>query len=166
MWYLNIAYRWLFIFAIVILAHYLVIRPILRVWARRIAIDADRLLLDTKYSEKDIIAHLDYIIMEVLDNYELLHIQPKSVYYINGKLEQEVLDHVSAEVSRRISKTLKTQLAFIYNEGFIGDFIGTRIYLMTVDYVLQHNLEHAEETEQNNAKLPMGPQTTDISDAL
>ena len=164
MWYLNVLYQWVLVFIAIILIGKFIINPIMKTWARHIAVESDTLIRDTKYDEKTIIAHLDYIILEVLDAYELLHIQPKNVYYINGKLEQEVLNHVSSEVSKRVSKTLLTQLAFIYDESYIGTFIGTHVYFMTVDYVLTHNLEHADENETN--KMPMAVQTTNIGDAL
>ena len=136
--------------------------------ARRIAIEQDQLIRDTKYDEKEIIGHLDYIILEVLDAYELLHIQPKNIYYINGKLEQKIIDHVSEEVTKKLSKTLMAQLAMIYDSDSISDFLGMHIYLTTLDYVLTHNLENSEEGPEgtnNNVKLPVTT-NTDIGDAL
>ena len=104
------------------------------------SLKSDMILRDTKYSEDEILQHLDYIIKEILDEYILLYITPKNIYYINSKLEKEIMDYISNEAPKRISKVLVTQLSFIYNESYIGTFIGHRIYLTVLNYVLEYNV--------------------------
>lgn len=122
---------------IIVLA--LVCRRIINLLVRHIAIESDEMLRDTKYDEKEIIAHLDYIITEAIDTYELFHIRPKNIFYINSKIEDEILATVSEQVSHRISKILMVQLAFIYSDSYIGEFIGSHIHLMVTEYVINFN---------------------------
>ena len=115
------------------------------IMARENTIEVDKMLRDTKYKEEDIIKHLDYIITEAIDNYELFRIRPKGVFYINSKIENELLETVSEQVSNRISKTLMVQLSFIYSNDYIGEFIGSHIHLMVTEYVVKFNTNSAIE---------------------
>lgn len=122
---------------IIVLA--LACRRMINLLSRHIAIESDEMLRDTKYDEKEILAHLDYIITEAIDTYELFHIRPQNIFYINSKIENEILATVSEQVSHRISKTLMVQLAFIYSDSYIGEFIGSHIHLMVTEYVINFN---------------------------
>lgn len=131
--------KWLWV--IVIFLSYNILKTISNNITRYITLKSDVIIRDTKYNEDEIIGHLDYIIKEVLDEYILLSITPKHIYYINSKIEKEIINHISEEVPKRISKVLMTHLSFIYNESYIGTFIGTRIYLTVLNYVLEFNVE-------------------------
>lgn len=104
------------------------------------SLKSDMIIRDTKYDEEVIIAHLDYIINEALDEYNILYITPKQTYYINSKLETEIINYLTDEIPKRLSKTLVTHLNFIYNESYVGTFIGMRIYMTVLNWVLEFNV--------------------------
>jgi hypothetical protein len=106
---------------------------------RKLVIESDKLIRDTKYKEEEIIGHLNYIINETIDEYVILNIMPKDIYYINKKIEDDMIKSVSKSVGERVSKTLIHQLSFIYNEDYVGSYIGSSVYMAIVDYVVKFN---------------------------
>lgn len=135
--------KWLWI--IVIILVYRLVKISINEVVRRTSIKSDVTIRDTVYKEDDIIGHLDYIISEALDEYVLLNIKPKNVYYINTKLENKMIDYLSEEVPKRISKTLLTHLSFIYNSDYVGEFIGKHIYMVVLNYVLSYNINNSDD---------------------
>ena len=110
----------------------------------------DTMIRDTKYDEEEIIKHLDYIINEALSEYVVFNINPQNVFYINSKMENEIIEHLTEEIPKRLSHTLLTQLSFIYDDDYIGTFVGRHIYMMVVDFVISFNVEHdKKETPKN-----------------
>lgn len=142
--------KWLWL--IVVILCYNLLRTIVNSLAKRISIESDIAIRDTKYNEEDIVKHLDYIISEALDEYILLNIKPKNIYYINTKTENEIVKHLSEEIPKRISKTLLVHLAFIYDNSYIGQFIGKHIYMTVLNYVLNYNMENANEIDADGIK--------------
>ena len=130
--------RWLWI--IVVILAYNLGKDIVSNIFKYNALKSDMIIRDTKYDEETIIAHLDYIINEALDEYNILHITPKQIYYINSKLETEIIEYLIDEIPKRLSKTLITHLNFIYNESYVGAFIGMRIYMTVLNWVLEFNV--------------------------
>lgn len=139
--------KWLWIVVIILI--YNLINKALNIFIKKISLESDIIIRDTQYKEDDIVNHLDYIIKEALDEYIILNIKPKEIYYINTKLENAIIEYLSEEIPRRLSKTLITHLSFIYNNEYIGEFIGKHIYIIVLDYVLQYNMESAPETKNN-----------------
>lgn len=139
--------KWLWVIVIILI--YKLLNKGLNIFIRKISLESDALIKDTQYKEDDIINHLDYIIKEALDEYIILNIKPKEIYYINTKLENSIIEYLSVEIPRRLSKTLITHLSFIYNNEYIGEFIGKHIYIIVLDYVLEYNMEFAPETKNN-----------------
>lgn len=139
--------KWLWVIVIILI--YKLLNKGLNIFIRKISLESDTLIKDTQYKEDDIINHLDYIIKEALDEYIILNIKPKEIYYINTKLENSIIEYLSMEIPRRLSKTLITHLSFIYNNEYIGEFIGKHIYIIVLDYVLEYNMEFAPETKNN-----------------
>lgn len=135
--------KWIWL--VVVIMIYNLSKNIINVFSRKITLNSDMIIRDTKYKEEDIIAHLDYIINEALDEYVLLNIKPKDIYYINTALENQIIEHLSDEIPKRISKTLLTHLSFIYSNEYIGEFIGKHIYMTVFEYVLTYNMSEAEE---------------------
>lgn len=93
----------------------------------------------TKYDEKEIIAHLDYIVSECIDEYMLYNVSGKDIYYINSKDEEEMLNVVKKNVTDRISPTLIDQLSFIYNADFLGSYIANYVYIKVSTSVAEFN---------------------------
>ena len=117
--------KWLWIVVIILI--YNLINKALNIFIKKISLESDIIIRDTQYKEDDIVNHLDYIIKEALDEYIILNIKPKEIYYINTKLENAIIEYLSEEIPRRLSKTLITHLSFIYNNEYIGEFIGKHI---------------------------------------
>lgn len=129
--------KWLWIVLVIILARFL---KAARVYmGQKNDIKAREILKDIKYKEEEIIEHLDYIINEALDSYVLFNIKPKQISYINSKIENEIMNYLAEEVPGRISSTLYSQLAYIYNEDYIGSFIGTHIYMVVLQFRIEYN---------------------------
>lgn len=129
-----------YIFMAILLITFISIAISVRKFLRQIAdIKASDTLNSIKYNEEEIIGHLDYIIDEALNTYEVLNIIPKDIPYINSNMEQEILDYLVDEVPGRISNTLYSTLSYIYSNEYIGEFIGTHIYMIVLNYVLNYN---------------------------
>lgn len=127
---------------------YRISNNIIKVIENKNRINADIMIRDTKYSEEEIIKHLNYIIKEALDDYVIYTLTPKNIYYINNKIENEIIVYLTEEVSNRLSVTLRTQLSFIYNEEYIGKFLGRHIYATVLDFVLQYNMDNADKVKK------------------
>ena len=87
--------KWLWLVIIIML--YDLAKKIINTYARNIALKSDVIIRDTQYKEEDIIKHLDYIIKETLDEYILLQIRPKQIFYINNKIETEIINYLLEE---------------------------------------------------------------------
>jgi hypothetical protein len=160
---LLIALLTLIVFVIVLALTGRIIKKILPTIQRSIQIREDTLVQSTKYSEDEIIKHLDYIITEALDEYVLLELTPKNIYYINNKLETAIVTHLSTEVPKRISKTLYTHLSFIYNNDYLGEYIGRRIYITVFNYVINFNVENEGK---NSGEKMAGAKKVNIANEL
>lgn len=113
-------------------------------------VSVDTMIRDTKYDEDEIIKHLDYIINEALSEYVIFNINPQNVFYINSKMENEIIANLTEEIPKQLSHTLLTQLSFIYDESYIGTFVGRHIYMTVVDYVISFNMEHDKKEPSKN----------------
>lgn len=96
------------------------------------------------YNEDKIVAHLDYIIYELLNYYNVFHIAPLNVFYITDSMQQEIINYLVQEVPKRISPSLMHKLTLIYNPGYISTFLGEHIYMIVINYVLNFNLNEAQ----------------------
>lgn len=104
------------------------------------------------YSEDKIIAHLDYIIHEALDEYAIFNINPRNLYYINSEMETKIIGELTNKVPERISETLMVNLSKVYSYGYIGELIGRRIYMLVLNYVLEFNLKNNPDAIAQNKK--------------
>ena len=108
-------------------------------------LDVRKYVQTIDYSEEKIVAHLDYIISSTLDQYVIFNLQPKDIYYINNKVEQDILNYMSEHIPEKISDTLMQQLRLIYNENYVAEFIGNRIYMSVLNYVIDYNVNNSPE---------------------
>ena len=103
-------------------------------------ITANTIDINTNYNEEDIISHLDYIINEAIDEYLILHNTDGKDKYITSKDEDKIIEYLQETIPDRISKTLYKQLSYIYNEDYLGEFLGKKIYYRVVDLVVSNNI--------------------------
>lgn len=105
-----------------------------------------------KYSEDEILGHLNYIINEALNEYIIMNLKPKNVYYITNSMENEINTKLAEVIPLRISPTLYTQLQLIYDPDYIGLMIGTKIYMNVLEYVLTFNIENGQQNNYRDKK--------------
>lgn len=104
-------------------------------------IRANELDYKIKYDENEIIKHLDYIIDEALDEY-MLQTPDNASAYISTKDEDKIIEYLQNTVPDRISRNLYKQLSYIYNQDYIGDYLGKKIYYRVVDFVIANNVRN------------------------
>ena len=140
--------RWLWI--IVIILSWIIVNRLLNMLYTYIINRFTLHFDEMQYSEEDIIKHLDYIIDEAIDEYSIIHIRPKDIPYINNKMEEQLRNYLVETIPDRMSITLRSQLLLIYNENYLGKFLGSHIYMKVVEFVLNYNALKAPETKNNN----------------
>ena len=111
-------------------------------------------ILSGDYKEDAIIEHLNYVVSEALNQYVLLNIIPQNLYNINTKKEQEIIQYLSEEIPKRLSSDLIRKLSLIYNESYIGTFIGQYIYMTVANYVLEFNSTELHKPFTDKKGLP------------
>lgn len=111
-------------------------------------------IMSGDYKEDAIIEHLNYVVSEALNQYVLLNIIPQNLYNINTKKEQEIIQYLSEEVPKRLSSDLIRKLSLIYNESYIGTFIGQYIYMTVANYVLEFNSTELHKPFTDKKGLP------------
>ena len=111
-------------------------------------------ILSSDYKEDAIIEHLNYVVSEALNQYVLLNIIPQNLYNINTKKEQEIIQYLSEEVPKRLSSDLIRKLSLIYNESYVGTFIGQYIYMTVANYVLEFNSTELHKPFTDKKGLP------------
>lgn len=82
---------------------------------------------------------LDNLIRNTLDEYKIFHLNIKKLDYISSKEEQAIIEYMQNEVPSRIPMILLKKLEYNINSEFIGTYMGTRIYMIVLDFVLEFN---------------------------
>ena len=129
---------------------YIIARKFARVMNSKNLMERDIEMYKIKYSEQDILTHLDFIITECLDYYIAMTFTPKNLYYINNNTETEIINKLGEIVPARISPTLYSQLSLIYDANQIASVIGEKIYTKVLEYVIQFNVQNEHKNEKNN----------------
>ena len=146
--YLLFSMKWAWLIFVILV--YKCIKNLIDIYEDKISIEDDKLLLED-YSEEKIIGHLDYIIQEALDEYVIFNIQPKNIYYIDSKLETAIVEDLSNKVPDRLSYNLMHNLGIVYNDNYIGELIGRRIYMIVLNYKLDFNVRNSPEGNNQNS---------------
>lgn len=110
-------------------------------------IESDKLIKDTQI-DSTIIENLDLLIKDVIEEYVILELKPKNIYYITNNIETEMREYIVNEITERIPVLLMKKLEFICNSDHIGDLIGKRVYMAVMNYVLEFNV-NSEERPKN-----------------
>lgn len=136
----KVIYIVLFINALAII--YSSVKLIVDVINSRNLMQRDIEMYKIKFSEQDILHHLDFIIEECLDYYIAMYITPKQIYYISNAVETEIVTKLGETVQSRISPTLYSQLSLIYDSSQVGTVVGEKIYTKVLEYVIQFNVQN------------------------
>ena len=130
---------------------YLIAGRFARIMNTKILFNRDIEMNKLKFSELEILSHLDFIIEECLDYYIAINLTPKQLYYISNHIEKEIIDYLGEVVPSRISPTLYSQLSLVYDSSQIGTVIGEKIYTKVLEYVIRFNVQN--DSQQKN-KMP------------
>ena len=102
-------------------------------------IESDKLIKDTIIDDSAI-KSLDILINETIEEYVILELRPKDIYYINNNMESEMREYIVNQITDRISVLLIKKLEYVCNADHIGDLIGKRVYMAVMNYVLEFNV--------------------------
>lgn len=142
----KIIYTILAIIALIML--YTIAKKITRIMNCKILYDRDIEMYKLKFSELEILSHLEFIIDECIDYYVAMKLTPKQLYYINSAMETEMTKELSEIIPERISPTLYSQLSLIYDANQIGSVIGEKIYTKVLEYVIAFNVSNEHKNKK------------------
>ena len=111
-------------------------------------IESDKLIKDTVIDDSAI-KSLDSLINEIIEEYVILELRPKDVFYINNSIESEMREYIVNQITERIPVLLMKKLEYVCNPNYIGDLIGKRVYMSVMNYVLEFNV-NSEHKPKNN----------------
>lgn len=137
-----IKFIWIILALLAIYTIYVSVNKIVKVINSKNLLTRDIEMYKMKFSEVEILTHLDYIITECLDYYVAITLTPKGLYYINNAMETEMTNKLGELVPARISPTLYSQLSLIYDSSQVATVIGEKIYTKVLEYVIQFNVEN------------------------
>jgi len=100
-------------------------------------LEYDRLDLNIKL-DLEFTDILDKLIMDTFNEYKLLNLAYDDTF-INKDKEEHIYKDMTDLVSARLSNTFIKQLGLYYNPSIISDIIGKKIYLIVMQYVIEHN---------------------------
>ena len=101
--------------------------------ASRYAIDLNAAI------DRSITDLLNYIIDETFSDYKLKFLIPMNEGYINSDREAEIRKDLTRAVVSRLSDATLNKLYLLYNKSNISDVIADKIYIVVMNYVLDHN---------------------------
>lgn len=133
---------WAILAAITIHIIYISANKFVKVMNSKNLMQRDIEMYKIKFSELEILNHLNFIIEECLEYYIMMNITPKDLYYINNNAETEMVNKLGELVPARISPTLYSQLSLIYDENQIATVIGEKIYAKVLEYVIEFNVNN------------------------
>ena len=112
---MNLTFKilWIILALLGIYAVYISVNKIVKVINSKNLMIRDIEMFKMKFSEIEILTHLDFIITECLDYYVAMTLTPKGLYYINTQIETEMINTLGEIVTTRISPTLYSQLSLI-----------------------------------------------------
>ena len=84
----------------------------------------------------DIMERLDQMIMNCFNEYMILNIEFRELDYINKEMEDIIVREVSHMVIDRISPVFLNKISLMYNKDTLSDIISKKVYLHTMNYVL------------------------------
>lgn len=127
-------------FVTIILLIFIVLANIFSKIDRLISLKETQITMRARLDNSALTA-LDNIINEAFEEYKILEFNVKEYQYISNAIEKEIVEYLSAEVSRRISPLLLKKLEYLYNKEYVGQLIGKRVYLIVLNFVLEYNLK-------------------------
>lgn len=85
------------------------------------------------------------VITDSFNDYKLEVLVPLNEGYINEIREHEIRKDLVDKVTSRIAVPVLEKLSLFYNINNIGEIIADKVYIIVVDYVVDHNRKLQEE---------------------
>ena len=92
---------------------------------------------------------IEAIVSECFNEYIVMNIEYQQIQYINAELETKILKEVGALVAKRMSPAMLSKLSLYYNLKHISEIISDKLYIIVLNYVLEHN-----STKDDKSELP------------
>lgn len=124
---------------------------VMRIASRFLNLKESRLSKEIELTDNALQA-LDQLINSALEEYRLLTLTPKEIFYINNALETEIIKDLTDLIPGMISPLLLTKLGYMYHPNYVPSLIGTRIYLAVLNFVLEFNTENSALLQEENKK--------------
>lgn len=99
---------------------------------------------DMKDSISDL---LESLVSECFNEYILLNVEYKDITYVNAELEAQIMKGVGEMVAKYISPVMLTKMSVYYNLRYISEIISDKVYIVTLNYVLEKNAMKDSEKE-------------------
>lgn len=89
--------------------------------------------------DTNIMEQLEMMITNCFNEYMILNIEFRELDYINKEIEDIIVREVSHMVIDRISPIYLNKIGLVYNKVSLSDMISKKVYLHTMNYVLNKN---------------------------
>lgn len=90
--------------------------------------------------DENIIKFLDELIENTFNEYLVLNIEcNENIKYIKTELETQISKDVSYQVLKKLSPVFMDKLSLIYNRDEIPNIVSTKVYIYTLNYVIEKN---------------------------
>ena len=115
-------------------------------WLQRLILAKEAKIVAELKFDDNAFETLDKMIQETLEEYKVFTLNTKELHYIKSSDEQEIVKYIQESVSKKMSTALLKKLSQSINEDYVGEYIGRRIYLAVLNFVLEYNIDR-EPTE-------------------
>ena len=91
---------------------------------------------------------LEYLIQDCFNDYKVKNLAYKIEEYITPEREAEIRKDLVEVVTKRLSRATLDKLSLFYNIDSIATILADKIYIIVMDYVVDHN------SKLNNMQSP------------
>lgn len=91
---------------------------------------------------------LEYLIQDCFNDYKIKNLAYKTDEYITPENEAKIRKDLAAIVTNRLSSATLDKLSLFYNIDSIASILADKIYIIVMDYVVDHN------SKLNNMQSP------------
>lgn len=82
---------------------------------------------------------LEYLIQDCFNDYKIKNLEYKTDEYITPEKEDKIRKDLAGIVTGRLSSATLDKLSLFYNIDSIASILADKIYIIVMDYVVDHN---------------------------
>ena len=82
---------------------------------------------------------LDTIITDAFQDYQVMELLPRNEPYITDEREKEIRSKLIEKVANRLSPMALDKISLFYNIHKIDEIIADKVYIIVMNYVIEHN---------------------------